>query len=61
MVRLKQKNGRIRKMIRHKSIVLPKIGTNEIGSDYLLFWRGKRIQFGYFKLAETAVRKGDDL
>jgi len=40
------------KMIRHRRIVLPEVGINEIGSDYFLFWRNKRTQFGYFKLTE---------
>jgi hypothetical protein len=46
-------------------IVLPEIGrnpgrcllsngVNEIGSDYLPFWRDKRTQFDYFKSAETS-------
>jgi len=33
VVKLKQKNGRIRKMIRYRSIVFPKVGTNEIDSN----------------------------
>jgi hypothetical protein len=38
-------------------IVLSEIGINEIGSDYLPFWRDKRTRFGYFKLGEMAVSK----
>jgi hypothetical protein len=37
-------------MERNRRIVLPELGINEIGSDYLPFWRDKRTQFGYFKL-----------
>jgi len=39
---------------RHRRIVLPEVRINEIGSDYLQFWRDKRTQFGYFKLSEIA-------
>jgi hypothetical protein len=38
-------------------IVLPELGINEIGSDYLPFWRDKRTRFGYFKLDEMVVSK----
>jgi hypothetical protein len=50
-------------MERNRRIVLPELGinpvrcllsngVNEIGSDYLPFWRDKRTQFDYFKLYE---------
>jgi hypothetical protein len=47
---------RIRKVIRHRRTVLPELGINEIGSDYLPFWRDKRTRFGYFKLAEMVLQ-----
>jgi len=42
-------------MIKHRSIVLSKIGINEIGSDYSLFWKDRRLLFGYFKLSEIRL------
>jgi hypothetical protein len=39
-------------MERNRRIVLPELGINEIGSDYLPFWRDKRTQFGYFELGD---------
>jgi hypothetical protein len=53
-------------MERNRRIVLPELGinsircllsngVNEIGSDYLPFWRNKRTQFDYFKLGEVII------
>jgi hypothetical protein len=49
-------------MERNRRIVLPELGINEVGSDYLPFWRDKRTQFGYFKLGDIllGVLKGGD-
>jgi hypothetical protein len=52
-------------MERNRRIVPPELGinpvrcllsngVNEIGSDYLPFWRDKRTPFGYFKLYAIA-------
>ena len=47
---------------RHRRIVLPEVRINEIGSNYLQFWRDKRNVFGYFKLGDILRgRKRDEI
>jgi len=38
--------------VKGKRKCLKGVVLNEIGSDYLQFWRDKRTVFGYFKLGE---------
>jgi len=51
---MSKKSSPLMSVRRHRRMVFPDIyvGINETCSDYLPFWKDKRIWCGYFKLDE---------